>query len=135
MTRSERSRKKGKRTAPDPESPASVLTTAMLIAAQKWNLTYTELGAIIGLSASSVSRLKDGKTFLVPGTKQFELAALFVRAWVAAITHFASLQDEAREWLRRRGGTFQHVVPLEAMKTVPGLVYVCHYLESRIDRA
>src|SRR5579862_6171061 len=87
--------------APASDESARVITRAMLRAAEFWGVTQIELGEIVGLSGSSISRLRAGSMALSSGTKAFELAALFVRAWHAVNTLFASRDDRARAWLRR----------------------------------
>ncbi|HEX7019956.1 MAG TPA: antitoxin Xre-like helix-turn-helix domain-containing protein, partial [Gemmatimonadaceae bacterium] len=65
------------RTAPD---PGAVLTKAVLRAATLLGLRQRELAAVIGSSEASVSRLQAGRT-LDPGSKEGELALLFLRAY------------------------------------------------------
>ncbi len=56
--------------------PGVVITQALVKAASIWKLGQGPLGAIIGMSPSSVSRLHTGKLRLEPGSKPYQLATL-----------------------------------------------------------
>lgn len=110
------------------------MTRATLRAAKAWGLSRTELASIIGLSEASIARLESGTRWLARDTKQFEFAALFVRSYVAASTVYASSKASPYAWPRQPSTGLNGAVPLDLMKTVAGLVYVCNFIESRVER-
>ena len=62
-------------------SDSSIVTTAVLRAADRLNVTNKVLARVIGVSEATVSRMKKGDYPLQAGTKPFELAVLFVRLY------------------------------------------------------
>jgi len=66
-------------TAPD---EATVVSKALLRAAEVLGLSSTELAGIIGTSESTLSRVRNRKRGPIPlGTKEGELALLFLRVF------------------------------------------------------
>ena len=59
--------------------PRRVLTGAVLRASSLLDITQTGLAQILGLSASTVSRMANGSYTLDEDKKEWELGALFVR--------------------------------------------------------
>jgi hypothetical protein len=57
----------------------TVLTKAVLRAAEKLGLNQGALAHVLGLSEATVSRMKKGDYALQADTKPFELGVLFVR--------------------------------------------------------
>jgi len=115
------------RTAPAPV-PSSVLTKALLRAAELLDLSQKSLAAVLGVSAATVSRL--GRTKQIdPDSKQGELALLFVRLYRSLDTMVGGDADKARQWLWAEnvhlGG-----VPAERITTVAGLVDAVSYLDA-----
>jgi len=115
------------RTAPAPV-PSSVLTKALLRAAELLDLSQKSLAAVLGVSAATVSRL--GRTKQIdPDSKQGELALLFVRLYRSLDTMVGGDADKARQWLWAEnvhlGG-----VPAQRITTVEGLVDAVSYLDA-----
>jgi hypothetical protein len=108
---------------------AAVLTKALVRAAQHLGLTQRELGEVVGLSASSVSRLFGGKFALDPATKEGELALLFLRIFRSLDALVGGSAEAARSWLRSEN---HHLagIPLERIKSIQGLVDVVAYLDA-----
>ena len=115
--------------APD---PASVLTRATLSAAGRLGLRSRELAAVIGASEASVSRLKHARV-LDPGTKEGELALLFLRLFRSLDALMGGDEARARAWLRAEnlhlGG-----VPADRIRSVEGLIDVVQYLDAMRGR-
>jgi hypothetical protein len=109
---------------------ATVGTKAVLRAADRLDISNRALARIIGLSEASVSRMRAGNYILSVQDKPFELALLFVRAYRALDAIVGGDDAAAAAWLHSEnaalGGT-----PLELAQTVPGLMHVVHYLDSR----
>ncbi len=103
-----------------------VLAKAALRAADALGLTAKVLGAVIGLSEPTISRLKRGEFALERKTKPFELALLFVRLFRSLDAIVSGDEVVARAWLRVLGGK-----PIDNIQTVPGLVDAIAYLDAR----
>src|SRR6201984_2466487 len=58
---------------------AAVLSRAMVRAARFLAIAQADLAEVIGVSAATLSRLANGQKHLEPGSKPWQLAALFVR--------------------------------------------------------
>ena len=87
------------------------------------------LGTIIGVSPAAVSRAThDGR--LPDAPKVIELATLFVRVFRSLDAIVGGDEATARAWLRNPN-TVLGGAPLDAMKTVAGLLSTLAYLDSR----
>jgi hypothetical protein len=105
-----------------------VLTKALVRAARSLGLSQRVLAAIIGISESSASRLNSGR-LVDPGSKEGELAVLFLRAYRSLDALLGGSDEASRTWLhasnRHLGG-----VPAELICRVTGLVRVADYLDA-----
>ena len=111
------------------QTPIVVLTKAALRAATRLGVSQRELGAIIGVSPAAVSRAThDGR--LPDAPKVIELATLFVRVFRSLDAIVGGDEATARAWLRNPN-TVLGGAPLDAMKTVAGLLGTLAYLDSR----
>lgn len=115
--------------APD---PADVLTRATLAAAARLGLRNVRLAEVIGTSEASVSRLSSGRQ-IDPGSKEGELALLFLRLYRSLDALVGGDGAQARAWLHAEnlhlGG-----VPAERIRRVEGLVDVLQYLDGMRGR-
>lgn len=107
-----------------------VLAKAALRAADALGLTAKVLGAVIGLSEPTISRLKRGEFALERRTKPFELALLFVRLFRSLDAIVSGDEVVARAWLRN-DNTALGGKPIDNIQTVPGLVDAIAYLDAR----
>lgn len=109
--------------------PADVLSRATTRAAQLLGVTQVDLADIIGVSAASMSRIANDQKQLEPGSKPWQLAALFVRLFRALDAVVGSDDTASRAWLRGEnlalGG-----VPLELIREPAGLARVVDYLDA-----
>lgn len=109
---------------------ATVVSKALLRAAQVLGLTSTELAEIIGTSEATLSRLRHRKRGPIPlGSKEGELALLFLRVFRSLDALVGGNAAHAKAWLRADN---HHVagVPLLRMKKIEGLVDVVEYLDA-----
>jgi putative toxin-antitoxin system antitoxin component (TIGR02293 family) len=113
---------------------AKVLTAALVKAADLLQMSQGEVGQVIGVSASTVSRMKDGAAQLDPSSKPFQLAALFLRAWRSLDAIVGSHDEPARVWLRTSNAGLGDARPIDLLMRPEGLVRVCDYLDSRRGR-
>jgi len=106
----------------------AVLTKATLRAARQLGLTDAALGAVLGVSGASVSRLQAGRRTISPAGTEGQLAILFLRL-VRSLNALLGDAASCRTWLeaenRHLGG-----VPAELIRSVEGLVHVAQYLDA-----
>jgi hypothetical protein len=107
---------------------AAVLTKAVRAAAQRLGVRNRELAAILGASEASISRLSGERT-VRPGSREGELAALFIRLFRSLDALVGGDDEKARSWFHAAnvhlGG-----VPAARVRTIEGLVDVVHYLDA-----
>jgi uncharacterized protein (DUF2384 family) len=108
----------------------SVVTKAIIRAADRLRVTARILATIIGVSEATVSRMKRGEFRLEPGTKPFELAVLFVRLFRSLDAIVGGDDEVAASWLANPN-TILDARPIEKLQTVSGLVDVIAYLDAR----
>jgi DNA-binding XRE family transcriptional regulator len=111
-------------------SQGTVLTKAVLRAADKLDVKQATLAAILGVSEATVSRMKKGDYVLHAGAKAFELAVLFVRLFRSLDAIVGGDETVARAWLANPNLALG-AKPLEKIRTVPGLMDVIAYLDAR----
>ena len=97
--------------------------------AEFWNLTNEGLGEILGLSGSTVSRLRNGSWHFQPGTKSFELAQYLMRLFRSLDSVMGSDDLASRSWLasnnKELGGK-----PIDLIRTIRGLSDVTDYVDD-----
>ena len=108
---------------------ARVLSEAVSRIADYWALSNARLGAVLGLSAASVSRLRGGHYRLEPGSKAFELGQHLLRLFRSLDSWLGQDDESARSWLETPnldlGG-----VPIELIQTIRGLIRTGDYVDS-----
>ena len=85
--------------SPVAHSDAAVLSTAITRIAAYWGLSNAKLGAVLGLSSATVSRLRGGRTLLDPASKAFEAGQLLLRLFRSLDALVGSDDGAARRWL------------------------------------
>jgi len=85
---------------------------------------------VIGVSEATVSRMRTGDYMLHPGHKSFELAVLFVRLYRSLDAIVGGDDVVAGAWLKHPN-TVLDAEPIALIQTVPGLMNVIQYLDSR----
>lgn len=117
------------RPTPIPElAPDVVLTKAVRSAADRLGLRNRRLAEVLGTSEASVSRLSRGRT-IDPGSKEGELALLFLRLFRSLDALVGGDEAAARAWLAAENAHLGGV-PAERMRRVEGLVDVVQYLDA-----
>ena len=107
-----------------------VLTNAVVRAAAWLDVPAGTLGAILGVSPFTVSRMKAGNYTLSPGTKSFEMAVLFVRLFRALDAITGGDEAAARAWMHNANVTLDGY-PLDVMENIDGVSQLTSYLENR----
>ena len=114
------------RTAADSRA---VLSRATVRAARFLGVAQADLAQVIGVSDATLSRLANGQKVLDPGSKPWQLAALFVRLFRSLDAIVGSDDAAAQTWLR---GDNQALggVPLALIREPAGLVRTVDYLDA-----
>ena len=105
-----------------------VLAKAVLRAARQLGLSQTELGAVLGLHRTGISRLKHSGN-LAPDSKQGELALLLIRLARALF----ALAGGDEEWIRHFMHSPNQVtggVPAEQVQSIQGLIDVLRFVDG-----
>ncbi len=109
---------------------AQVLSRAVAEVARRLEINSTDLGAILGISQSSASRLMNGLYSLREQQKEWELAALFVRLYRGLYSIVGNNEQFARDWLKSRNRAFGDQVPFAVIRQAAGLVHACDYIDA-----
>jgi transcriptional regulator with XRE-family HTH domain len=109
--------------------PAPVLSRATIRAARLLGVSQGDLADVIGVSAASLSRIANDQKQLEPGSKPWQLAALFVRLFRALDAIVGSDDGAARAWLRADNRALGGV-PLDLIRDPAGLVRAVDYLDA-----
>jgi uncharacterized protein (DUF2384 family) len=113
---------------------ARVLTQAVAETARRLQLKSTEVTAIIGVSQPTASRLLNGKYQLAEGAKSWELGAHLVRLYRSLSSMVGGDDELARVWLKSANEAFGGRSPLDAIRSVEGLVHACDYVDAHRAR-
>lgn len=109
---------------------ASVVTKAVLRAAEQLRVSNGVLAKIIGVSEPTLSRMRTKDLPLSERSKEFELALLFIRLYRSLDSIVGGEAEVAAAWLRNDNRALGGK-PLEQIQTIPGLMNVIAYLDSR----
>lgn len=116
------------RTRPAADSGV-VLSRATVRAARFLDVAQGELAQVIGVSEATLSRLAHGHKALEPGSKPWQLAALFVRLFRSLDAIVGSDDAAARAWLRSENHALGGV-PAQLISEPAGLVRTVDYLDA-----
>lgn len=119
---------------PPASDRARVLTLAVVEAARRLKLRSTDVTAIIGVSQPTASRLLNGKFQLAEGAKSWELGAHLVRLYRSLSAMVGGDDELARTWLRSANRALGGRTPLDAIRSVEGLVHACDYVDAHRAR-
>jgi uncharacterized protein (DUF2384 family) len=109
---------------------ASVVTKAVLRAAEQLRVSNSVLAKVIGVSEPTLSRMRTKDLPLSERSKEFELALLFIRLYRSLDSIVGGEAEVAAAWLRNDNRALGGK-PLEQIQTIPGLMNVIAYLDSR----
>jgi transcriptional regulator with XRE-family HTH domain len=113
---------------PAPKRP-QVLGKAVLRASEILGLNQAALAKVLGISASSVSRLLTGDFQLTEHSKEWEFATLLVRLYRGLDAIMASDETALRAWMRAPN-TDLNAVPSDLVITTQGLVDTVEYVDA-----
>ncbi|KTC68702.1 hypothetical protein Lbir_2235 [Legionella birminghamensis] len=105
-----------------------VLAVALMNLKEHLELSYEDLGHIIGLHRNSITRLLK-KGGINPASKEGELSLLLIRVYRALFALNGGNKEAIKHWLTTKNRHIQGI-PLQTMKTVLGLSRVVNYLDA-----
>jgi len=97
--------------------------------ADYWQLTNEQLGAVLGISAATASRLRADIYRLKPGDKAFELGQYLVRLFRSLDAIMGSDDEAAASWLRTPNLDLEGC-PIDRIVTIRGLMDVADYVDD-----
>jgi hypothetical protein len=112
------------------EKEGAVLTRATLRAADRLAVKQSVLANVLGVSETTVSRMRAGEYSLKRGEKPFELAVLFVRLYRSLDAIAGGDDHVAKAWIKNPNLALP-APPLALIQTVHGLINVIQYLDAR----
>jgi transcriptional regulator with XRE-family HTH domain len=107
-----------------------VVAAALVRAARRLGLSQSDLAAVLGTSAASVSRTWNGDRPVAPDSAEGRLALLFLRVFRSLDTLVGGDEEKARRWLDARNAHLGGQPPRELLASTPGLVRVAEYLDA-----
>jgi uncharacterized protein (DUF2384 family) len=106
-----------------------VLSEAVARVATCWKLTNEQLGAVVGISAATASRLRSGGYKLQRAEKAFELGQYLIRLFRSLDALMGSDDAASISWLKSEnldlGGR-----PIDLIRTIRGLSEVADYVDD-----
>jgi hypothetical protein len=116
------------RHTPRPEA-ASVLTKALLRAADMLGLPSAALARVLGVSEASISRLVTGARTIDPASKEGELALILLRVYRSLDALVGTDAAQRRAWMRAYNRALNGK-PVDLIERAEGLVAVISYLDA-----
>ena len=110
------------------KSEGAILSKAGFRAARALGLSQKELGEVIGVSAASASRMKDGGYAL--SGKPYELAVCLVRIFRSLDAIVGGDAAAMRSWMEAENADLRGV-PKDLIRTPAGLIGVMNYLDAQ----
>jgi uncharacterized protein (DUF2384 family) len=110
---------------------SEVALKAFLALMKAWELSNAEASALLGVSASTLDRMKRGAR---PTLGQDQLTRVSALVGVYKGLHLLFADETADEWVKRpnRGPLFDRETPIEAMIEggIPRMLEVCRYVDA-----
>ena len=110
-----------------------ILTSAVAKVADFWGLSNAKLGAVLGVSSATASRLRSGRTRLDPVSKSFEAGQFLVRLFRSLDAVVGSDDTAAQSWLGAMNLDLD-ARPLDLIDSFKGLMTVCDYVDAHRAR-
>lgn len=111
------------------EQKSVVLGKALFRAAEALGLRQANIAEIVGKSESYISRIRSGECHFTPGSKEWELAALFIRLYRGLDAIMAGDEKSTQAWLRNHNKDLNGT-PVELIRRVTGLVDTVNYVDA-----
>ncbi len=112
---------------------STVLTKAVIRAADGLRLSHTELASVISISVDTVRRMHSESHVLDENSKAWELAGLLVQLYCGLDAITAGDTSSAQAWMRNQNKDL-HDVPIKLIRHVAGLVRTVTYVGAKRSR-
>jgi uncharacterized protein (DUF2384 family) len=109
---------------------AAIVSKAVVRAAERLGIPGRTLAVILGVSEATVSRMKSGDFALDRDRNAFELSLLFVRLYRSLDAIVGGDAPAASSWFQSHN-TVLNARPVDVVQSIPGLMHVIDYLDSR----
>lgn len=106
-----------------------VLTKATIRAAEQLGLSNSELASVIGVSASTVSRLKGNEKGIAPESKEGELALMLIRVFRSLDPLIGGDDAKRKIWMTSYNKALLGI-PSRLIHKADGLVRTLAYLDG-----
>ena len=106
-----------------------VLSQAVSRVAACWKLTNEQLGAVLGISPATASRLRSGGYELDRSSKAFELGQYLVRLFRSLDALMGSDDKASMSWLKAANQDLDGR-PIDLIRTISGLNEVTNYVDD-----
>jgi uncharacterized protein (DUF2384 family) len=111
------------------QDDSRILTSAVAKVADLWGFSNAKLGAVLGLSSATASRLRSEQTKLDTVSKSFEAGQFLVRLFRGLDALMGSDDAAARSWLGSANLDLE-ARPIELIDSFMGLIKVCDYVDA-----
>lgn len=105
-----------------------VLTKAVKKAADYWDINNKQLSGLLGLSESSISRLRKDQYYISYNSKHWEIAVKFLRIFRGLDAYMGGDIENEKLWLKANNKALGGM-PLELMSNIGGLINVMQYID------
>ena len=106
-----------------------VLNKAVLNAADILGITQETLARIIGLSPTSISRMKKGSSIIKETQKEWQLAVAFIRVYRSLVGVLGNDEKAMKSWLLNENKHFKGQKPINLIQDALGIGEVINYLD------
>jgi len=107
-----------------------VVAKALVRAAQRLELSQSEVAEVLGTSTASVSRTFAGDRPIAADSAEGRHALLLVRVFRSLDTLVGGDEEKARRWLGAPNAHLGGQAPRALLASTPGLVRVAEYLDA-----
>jgi hypothetical protein len=114
---------------PDRPGAAAVVSKAVVRAAASLGLTNAGLAKVLGLSAASASRLRDGSYILPLDSKPYEFALLLIRLFRGLDAMMGGEEQASQSWMQTPNRALDGA-PIDRITSVTGLVETVAYVDA-----
>jgi uncharacterized protein (DUF2384 family) len=111
------------------DDDSRILSVAVCRVADLWGLSNAKLGAVLGLSPATASRLRNNQTKLDPASKSFEAGQFLIRLFRSLDALMGSDDAAARSWLNSPNLDLE-ARPTDLLDSFKGLIKVCDYVDA-----
>lgn len=112
------------------EKKKHVLRKATLKAAEFLGLSSGDLAAVFRVSTATISRLKNNPDFFFDlKSNEAEKALFLIRIYQSLFALIGDDPEQIQSWLREKN-LYLNAMPIEAIKTMSGVVNVTEYLDA-----